>query len=77
MSEYAIHVLLDMGLSMGIFGCKDERYRLDKTSYFYFMMIWHSRTYTSSMMFAIKACLIRNEALKYTYIDDIKKANAV
>jgi len=29
------------------------------------------------MMFAIKACLISNEALKYTYIDDIKKANAI
>jgi hypothetical protein len=34
LSEYAIHVLLDMGLSMGVFGCKDERYRLDKTGYF-------------------------------------------
>lgn len=34
LSEYAIHVLLDMGLSMGIFWCKDELYRLDKTGYF-------------------------------------------
>jgi hypothetical protein len=34
LSEYAIHVLLDMGLSMGIFWCKDDRYRLDKTGYF-------------------------------------------
>jgi hypothetical protein len=34
LSEYAIDVLLDMGLSMGVFGCKDERYRLDTTSYF-------------------------------------------
>ncbi|MEZ9367249.1 methyltransferase [Shewanella sp. 10N.286.51.B2] len=33
-SEYAIHVLLDMGLSMGLLWCKDELYRLDKTGHF-------------------------------------------
>ena len=34
LSEYAIHVLLDMGLSMGLLWCADEHYRLDKTGYF-------------------------------------------
>ncbi|MCL1066381.1 SAM-dependent methyltransferase [Shewanella olleyana] len=34
LSEYAIHVLLDMGLSMGLFWCKDDHYRLDKTGHF-------------------------------------------
>ncbi|WP_144209251.1 methyltransferase [Shewanella donghaensis] len=34
LSEYAIHVLLDMGLSMGLLWCKDEHYHLDKTGHF-------------------------------------------
>ncbi|MGZ9897987.1 methyltransferase [Shewanella gaetbuli] len=34
LSEYAIHVLVDMGLSMGIFWHKDDCYHLDKIGHF-------------------------------------------
>ncbi len=33
-SEYGIHVLLDMGLSMGLIWLSEDRYVLDKTGYF-------------------------------------------